>query len=208
MRPWIACAHLALAALAASGCEREQPWTFHNGADLADVPPQDLLVEVYDSPECGFACAPPGERVYCEVLERGQRGPAPAGLLRGRSYCFMGTAIDGTGTAYAVGCSVAEVGGEGIDVPLSRLEERRAITRRCEGPTIMIDAGMDAGRPRDAGPSDAEPPPLDAGPGQIDAGGGLSYGDPVTVTIEAGSKAQLDAIYQDLSGHPEVIMAL
>jgi len=30
----------------------------------------------------------------------------------------------------------------------------------------------------------------------------------VTVTIEASSKAQLDAIYQDLSGHPEVIMAL
>ena len=30
----------------------------------------------------------------------------------------------------------------------------------------------------------------------------------VTVTIEATSKAQLDAIYQDLSDHDEVIMAL
>ncbi len=30
----------------------------------------------------------------------------------------------------------------------------------------------------------------------------------VTVTIEATSKAQLDAIYHDLSGHPQVLMAL
>jgi putative lipoic acid-binding regulatory protein len=30
----------------------------------------------------------------------------------------------------------------------------------------------------------------------------------VTVTIEATSKAQLDAIYHELSAHPEVIMAL
>ena len=30
----------------------------------------------------------------------------------------------------------------------------------------------------------------------------------VTVTIEASSKAQLDAIYRDLSGHSDVIMAL
>ena len=30
----------------------------------------------------------------------------------------------------------------------------------------------------------------------------------VTVTITATSKAQLDAIYIDLSGHPDVIMAL
>lgn len=30
----------------------------------------------------------------------------------------------------------------------------------------------------------------------------------VTVTIEATSKQQLDAIYQDLSNHPHVLMAL
>jgi uncharacterized protein len=30
----------------------------------------------------------------------------------------------------------------------------------------------------------------------------------VTVTIKATSKAQLDAIYQDLSSHPQVLMAL
>jgi hypothetical protein len=30
----------------------------------------------------------------------------------------------------------------------------------------------------------------------------------VTVTITATSKAQLDAIYIDLSGHPDIIMAL
>ena len=30
----------------------------------------------------------------------------------------------------------------------------------------------------------------------------------VTVTIEAGSRAQLDAIYHELSAHPDVIMAL
>jgi len=30
----------------------------------------------------------------------------------------------------------------------------------------------------------------------------------VTVTIEATSKAQLDAIYHELSAHPEIIMAL
>lgn len=30
----------------------------------------------------------------------------------------------------------------------------------------------------------------------------------VTVTVEATSKAQLDAIYRDLTGHPQVLMAL
>jgi putative lipoic acid-binding regulatory protein len=30
----------------------------------------------------------------------------------------------------------------------------------------------------------------------------------VTVTIEASSKKQLDAIYQDLVDHPHVLMAL
>ena len=30
----------------------------------------------------------------------------------------------------------------------------------------------------------------------------------VTVTIQASSKQQLDAIYQDLSDHPQVLMAL
>jgi hypothetical protein len=30
----------------------------------------------------------------------------------------------------------------------------------------------------------------------------------VTVTLRAESKAQLDALYQDLTAHPEVIMAL
>ncbi len=30
----------------------------------------------------------------------------------------------------------------------------------------------------------------------------------VTVTIKATSKAQLDAIYQDLTSHPQVLMAL
>ena len=30
----------------------------------------------------------------------------------------------------------------------------------------------------------------------------------VTVMIQASSKQQLDAIYQDLSGHPQVLMAL
>lgn len=30
----------------------------------------------------------------------------------------------------------------------------------------------------------------------------------VTVVVEATSKAQLDAIYQDLSDHPDVLMAL
>jgi len=175
-----ACARLALVSLALVGCTREQAWTFHNGADLDDVPPEELLVEVYDSPECGFGCAPPGERVYCEVLERGRRGPAPQDLAGGRSYCFMGTAIDGTGTAYAVGCAVAEVGADPIDVPLSRLEERRAITRRCQqGPMVMIDAGMDAG-PRDAGPAPVDAAPPDAGPPDA---GGLPYGTPITVTL-------------------------
>lgn len=30
----------------------------------------------------------------------------------------------------------------------------------------------------------------------------------ITVTIQASSKAQLDSIYQDLSSHPQVLMAL
>jgi len=30
----------------------------------------------------------------------------------------------------------------------------------------------------------------------------------ITILVEASSKQQLDAIYQDLSGHPHVLMAL
>lgn len=192
MRFWIGCGLLAFGALFLLGCSRDQSWTFHNGADLGDTPPHQLLAEVFDSPECGFGCDPPGDRVYCEILDEGQRGPPPTNLSPGRSYCFTGTAIDETGVAYAVGCAVAEVGGEPVDVPLSRLEERRAITRRCQQPMVMIDGGVDAGPShRDAGSIDAGPAPVDAGPPRVDAGPGLPPWTPLTVYIVVRGPGQV-----------------
>lgn len=198
MRPWTGCAQLALVALALLGCTRDQAWTFHNGADLDDTPPAELLVEVYDSPECGFGCEPPGDRIYCQILGAGERGLPPRTLTEGRSYCFMGTSLNEIGVAYAIGCAVAEVGGDTIEVPLSRLEDTIFITRRCSQPTVMIDAGagMDAGPPRDAGTIDAGsfdagPAPVDAGPPLMDAGQGPPVGTPITVYILVRGPGQL-----------------
>ena len=89
------------------------------------------LVEVYDSPECGFGCEPPGDRIYCQILGASERGLPPRTLTEGRSYCFMGTSLNELGVAYAIGCAVAEVGGDPIEIPLSRLEDTIFITRRC-----------------------------------------------------------------------------
>jgi hypothetical protein len=50
-------------------------------------------------------------------------------------------------------------------------------------------------------------PDLDLGTRQIRASRGGRYVS-VTLTIRAGSREQLDAIYQDLSREPRVLMAL
>lgn len=155
------------------GCDRHQAWTFHNGAELDEAAPPVIVAEVYAGGECGFACQPPGDRVYCEELGPGARGTPPEGLRSGERYCFLGTALDETNRAYAIGCTVAVVGGEAIDVALSPIEAGRVIQRRCQqGPNIRFDGGMDggeilvdAGGGVDAGGFDAGPPVLpDAGP--------------------------------------------
>ena len=187
MRAWI----VLLALLTTAGCERRQEWTFYNGMRLDDSRPPTIVAEVFDQGECGFACQPPGDRVYCEELARDVMGPPPSGLTDGERYCFMGTALDEEGNAYAVGCAVAEVGGEPIHVPLSPIADGRVIHRTCQlGPIIDFDAGppvsLDAGPRMDAGPGgvDAGPPGFDAGPPRIDAGPGLPDGTPVRVTFD------------------------
>ncbi|MCA9607897.1 MAG: hypothetical protein KC619_19945 [Myxococcales bacterium] len=176
---WVSAASALLCLL---GCDRHQAWTFHNGAELDEARPPTIVAEVYGGGECGFACQPPGDQVYCEELGRGMQGEPPAGLRTGDRYCFMGTALDETNQAYAIGCAVAVVGGEPIDVALSPIEEGRVIHRRCrQGPSIRFDAGMDGGAVLvDAGGLDAGG--LDAGPPLLpDAGPAVDYGRPARV---------------------------
>jgi len=174
------------ALLATVGCDNDQAWTFHNGTGLDDARPPLIIAEVYSGGECGFACQPPGNRIYCsDVTGRGP-APAPTNLTDGERYCFMGTALDEAGDAYAVGCTVAEVGGDPIEVALSPIEDGRVIHRRCQLPMVMIDAGpggFDAGPgpELDAGPGGFDAGPRDAG---VDAGPGLPQGTPVRVYFE------------------------
>lgn len=157
-----------------AGCQSEQGWSFSNGVGLPPGPPPRIVAEVFDASECGFACRPEGERRYCHELIGGAPGPAPEGLEEGRRYCFLGTAIDESGEAFAIGCTVVEAGGDDVNITLSAFEEARVIARQCDSPVVQLDAGrpVDAGRMLDAGPPDASLPDggaPDAGPG-FDAG--------------------------------------
>jgi len=188
---------LLLTLLTSAGCERTQAWTFRNGAGLPDERPPTIVTEVYTGGECGFACQPPGsaERVYCQELSRGAVGPRPENLAAGTRYCFMGTALDERGDAYAIGCGVAQVGGDPVEVTLSPIEEGRVIRRACQlPPRVDLDSGvpdMDAGPPFDAGGG------FDAGP--ADAGydaGGPPLGTPVRVYFEVDGPG-LVSVYDD-----------
>lgn len=170
----------SLVVLALLGCDRSQPWTFRNGPSLGAEEPPAILAEVYAG-DCG-ACAPMGSREYCAMLGPGESGPQPSGLADGATYCFVGTALDASGTAYGIGCEEQSVGGGSIEITLAPIEPDRVIARRCAPPQ-----DFDAGPPFDAGPGmdagvivglDAGPPPPDAGPPEDS---GLSFGDPVTV---------------------------
>jgi len=193
--------------LVAGGCERDQPWTFHNGTGLDDERPPLIIAEVYSGGECGFACQPPGNRVYCADLAGRAEAPAPTNLMDGERYCFMGTAIDARGQAFAVGCTVAEVGGDPIDVALSPIEDGRVIIRQCElPPVVMIDGGpggLDAGPgPADAGPGGVDAGPRDAG---VDAGPGLPQGTPVRVYFDVEGPGQVSLYDSDgslIGGEP------
>ncbi len=168
------------------GCDRHQAWTFHNGSELDEARPPVLVAEVYTGGECGFACQPPGEQVYCEELGPGVQGNRPEGLAAGERYCFMGTALDESNNAYAIGCTVAVVGGEPIQVALSPIEDGRVLHRRCKPPPdIRFDAGMDAGAVGfDAGPG-VDAGGFDAGgPVLPDAGPAVDYGRPVRVYFD------------------------
>ncbi|MCB9594676.1 MAG: hypothetical protein H6719_18295 [Sandaracinaceae bacterium] len=159
---------LAIAALVlAGGCSSEQPWVFQNGTGLPDEAPARIVAEVYEGAECGFACRPPGRRVYCSSVSSGDRGPSPTGLSDGERYCFLGTAFDAAGDTIGVGCEVATVGGGPITITLSPSDEARQ-SACVDGP----DASLPDAGPRDGGaPSDAGPP----------------VGGPVVLTIESGT---------------------
>ncbi|MFK7984413.1 MAG: hypothetical protein AB8I08_00150 [Sandaracinaceae bacterium] len=163
---------LLVATALLSGCESEQGWSFSNGVGLPEAPPPRIVAEVFEATECGFACRPEGERRYCHELIAGAPGPAPEGLEEGRRYCFLGTAIDESGEAFAIGCAVVEAGGEDIEITLSAFDEARVIARECDTPSPQ-DAGprIDAG-PMDAGTQDGGP--VDGGP--VDAGLGFDAG--------------------------------
>ncbi len=170
---------LALLVALAGGCDRSQPWTFRNGPTTGPERPPSILAEIYEG-ECG-ACEPRGARRYCETISGATAGARPDDLEDGATYCFVGTALDADGAAYAIGCDVVEVGQGGpIEVTLARIDAERVITRRCASDVADAGPPFDAGPGTDAGPLvgfDAGAP-TDAGPRQD---GGLSVGDPVVV---------------------------
>ena len=141
-----------------SGCTTEQPWRFRNGAGLGDAPPHRIMASVHEGSECGFACRPPTNRVYCAELMGTEPGPAPD-LTTGSEYCFVGIAVDEMGNVIGVGCTSARVGGGGdVDVILSPADGVNRPTR-C-GPEVMLDAATDS-FVTDTGPGDTGGP--DAG---------------------------------------------
>jgi len=147
---------IALSLLAA--CSSEQAWEFRNGVELPPGEPDRIVATVHRGADCGFACRPPGELLYCAEVGAGAQGPAPSNLSDGERYCFVGTAFDAAGELFGVGCQVATVGGGPITVTLAPSDDVRE--DRCRV------GGADAGAP---GP--------DAGPGSltlrvVSAGGG------------------------------------
>ena len=141
--------------------------------------------------------------MYCEELAAGARGSAPPDLQSGERYCFMGTALDERNQAYAIGCTVAVVGGEPIDVALSPIEDGRIIRRRCQSvPDVRFDAGvrMDAGPgpTRDAGPGFDAGVGVDAGPPPMpDAGPAVNFRSPVRVYFEVSGPGQVGVFDDD-----------
>ncbi len=167
------------ASLAVVGCDRRQPWEITHGAGVPSARPPMLVAEVYEGAECG-PCEPAGRRVYCASLARGSVGPDPDALVDGAPYCFMATALDANGEAFAIGCADARAGQEPVRVTLAPLTPGRFLVPSCDTPRVMVDAGprRDAGLEdagldgglRDAGGADAGPPGVDAGPPSGDAG--------------------------------------
>lgn len=154
---------LALALLLGGGCRSEQPWVFQNGTGLPDEAPARIVAEVFEGGECGFACRPPGARVYCASVAANGQGPSPEGLDDGERYCFLGTAYDAAGQTLGVGCEVGTVGGAPITVTFAPSDEARQSA--CD---LLPDGGA----------------PFDAGPTPTDAG---APSGPVVLTIEAGA---------------------
>lgn len=157
---------VALTGLLGAGCDRRQPWEITNGAGLGSSQPPQIVAEVYEGGECG-PCEPTGDRVYCSSLTRGNDGPIPSGLRNGEPYCFMATALDEEGDAYAIGCQDAVAGDSPVRVVLAPIQPGRFVVPSCQdGPIVFVDGSFpDAGPGPDAGPRmDGGPPSPDAGP--------------------------------------------
>ncbi|MCB9600145.1 MAG: hypothetical protein H6722_01905 [Sandaracinus sp.] len=181
---------LALVAslLAGVGCSERVPWVFRPG-DEVDTTPTIVRAEVHPAEVCDRGCAVQSSPLYCGLFVPPGPGPRPSGLSERETYCFVGTAFDETGVAFARGCAMGRIGDEvPVEVTLDPavLAERPTCNPRDAG---LPDSGMPMDGGFDAGPPDGEildapvdVPEPDAGPG------------PFQLTVRTGSGGGMDVV--------------
>lgn len=173
-------------ALLLLGCAESKPWIFRPGEGV-DTTPTIVRAEVHPAEVCERGCSVQSPPLYCGLFVPPGPGPRPRGLSEDELFCFVGTAFDETGVAFARGCVVGRIRGDApIEVPLEPavLAERPTCSPRDAG---LPDGGpFDAGR--DTGVLDGEvDAPLDAP--EPDAGSG-----PFQLTVRTGSGGGLDVV--------------
>ncbi|MEZ4247370.1 MAG: hypothetical protein R3B99_03915 [Polyangiales bacterium] len=179
---------LVVGLLASVGCSERVPWVFRPG-DEVDTTPTIVRAEVHPADVCERGCAVQSSPLYCGLFVPPGPGPRPSGLSERETYCFVGTAFDETGVAFARGCAMGRIGDEvPVEVTLDPavLSERPTCNPRDAG---LPDSGMPMDGGFDAGPPDGEildapvdVPEPDAGPG------------PFQLTVRTGSGGGLDVV--------------
>ncbi len=177
---------------AALGCAERKPWTFGPGEGV-DTTPTLVRAEVHPAEVCERGCAVQTEPLYCGLFVPPGPGPVPSGLPEGQTLCFVGTAFDETGVAFARGCALGRVEGAApIEVELSPavLPERPTCAPRDAG---VPDGGLFDGGPFDggvdAGARDASLVDASADVAVIDSGPG-----PLRISVRTGSGGGLDVV--------------
>lgn len=171
----------------ALGCAERTPWIFRPGEGVAT--PTIVRAEVHPAEVCERGCAVQMPPLYCGLFVPPGPGPRPSGLSESTRYCFVGTAFDETGVAFARGCVLGRIGDETpIEVQLDPavISERPSCSPRDAG---LPDSGPPTDGGHDAGPPDGEilDAPIDAP--EPDAGPG-----PFFLTVRTGSGGGLDVV--------------
>lgn len=182
-----------LACSAALGCAERKPWTFGPG-DGVDATPTLVRAEVHPAEVCERGCAVQTEPLYCGLFVPPGPGPVPSGLPEGQTLCFVGTAFDETGVAFARGCALGRVEGDApIEVELSPavLPERPTCAPRDAG---VPDGGGFDGGPSDGGRSDAGAWDTSRADASADVAVVDSGSEPLRLTVRTGSGGRLDVV--------------